>query len=688
VHQDPRVDIAGPVLASLDSARKQADQYTLPPPFRPGASVDMLARFMAGETALGALPSPDVLHVGKGVVTPVDNGLALVGDDGRILWFFHPFPKPATYEEAKYGRPCKNVVASADGKWLLASFYNLIPIQGAPASVNRGDVALLEAATGREAARLKGYMGSQMAVARDASRMLVLDLVGLDERYRSAWGPHGPYVLAAFARDGRELWHLKVDPAVERLRMSDNARLAALSYSDARRYVSVIDADTGGEVRVPYGRVDTGVAVAPDGAFAAIAYSDRTVHKIGRDGKRLWSVPLPAPGVPAVLADGTIVAACDDGNVYLLTPDGKVGAPMPFADAPATALPATWDRPPQGLAEPDAPFWEQLAETVGRISVPGAPFAETTDVRGKHEVSVDVPEMGDLDVLLVSFDYQLGGPDDRLTVTRNREGRDIALAYPYRAAPQRVGVPLRPGEPGPVTLAFSARTAKLGGGRLVLLKLDDLGNAAFSQAGIDSTAANPAAPRVMIPNVFGLVGDPRREQMAYGFDIPRDAKLQGPLPPGVTRQAKTVPATYVDGDLYAATPLYPTIFPMNQPWDPPLTQQNLRSAQIILEYSTPRAITGIGIWEHPDDFPVRTFTLEACDTYEVDRMTRQLEGDWQLVCVGSGNVDYFHMQTFDPVRARVWRYTILQTASPVQRIAEIELYEDVLDAMELDMGAP
>ena len=309
----------------------------------------------------------------------------------------------------------------------------------------------------------------------------------------------------------------------------------------------------------------------------------------------------------------------------------------------------------------------------------GAPFTAKTSVKGEQKVSVGVPKVGKTDVLLISFEYELADPTDHLEVAACIAGRTNRYIYPYRAEAQQVAVPLRPAKEDEVAIAVrSAGGASLGDGRITRLDMQGFANAAYNPVGSGRAVQNAAVPRVLIPNVWGLIGDPRRDQMAFGYSLP---KGDSEPPPGAPRSAETRPATYVDGRIDYGTPLYPSIYPLNKPWDPPLTLKNLRSAQIVIDYEKPRTISGIGIWEQPGDRPVSAFALEACDKYEPDGMTKELKGNWQLVYAGSGNIDYYHAHMFKPLKARVWRYTLLRTPAPVQQIAELELYEDAMDSV-------
>jgi hypothetical protein len=238
---------------------------------------------------------------------------------------------------------------------------------------------------------------------------------------------------------------------------------------------------------------------------------------------------------------------------------------------------------------------------------------------------------------------------------------------------------LRPAAAGPATLTFRATG---GGGveglQLLRLKLSEFDNAA--RAGVTQKGGNVNTPQVLVPNVHGALGDPRVEQVAHGFP----AQARGPLPPDLKGPQKTDPFSYFDGDVLAGTPLYPTVFPGQAPWNPVESRPTLRSAQLVLEYAKPRTVRAAAVWEHPSDRPVSAFVLEYCDDARPGAL-KSLEGSWQIAVEGHDNADYFHLHAFDtPISARYWRYTVLETPCPVQRIAELELLESALDSMDLD----
>jgi hypothetical protein len=456
-----------------------------------------------------------------------------------------------------------------------------------------------------------------------------------------------------------------------------------------------VDLGTGRKADCPYPRIDLGVAVADDGAFAVAAYSDGAVHKLGREGAPLWKARVDVPGLPAVSPlDGAVSVASPDGRVAFLNATGAVARAVDFASAPVTALTPTLSRPATPLAPPvPAPFWDPPAKGVEVQPLDGAPFADPVELTGERTVTVPVPAAKPGQAVLVAFRYQLKQEPGELKVS---VARDAALAqsasgnsslgealraspspatyrFAYRPQPTLAWVPLRPETAGPVTLTFTAQGgATLREGRLVVVSPGDWVNVAATPApgrpAKFKAGPNPSVPRIMVPNVVGLLGDPRREQMAYGL------------------KTADVYACF-DGDGATGTDLYGLEYPMNPVWAPADMEKDLRSARVLMEFEKPRTIRALAVWERPGDWPVEAFTLERCDRYETDIMTKELKADWRLVCAGRGNAQYYHLHTFPPVAGRVWRYTLVRTPAAAQRLAELELFEDLLDS-GLDLDAP
>ena len=145
-----------------------------------------------------------------------------------------------------------------------------------------------------------------------------------------------------------------------------------------------------------------------------------------------------------------------------------------------------------------------------------------------------------------------------------------------------------------------------------------------------------------------------------------------------------------DGDVYAGMNLYPSKYPQNAPWDGG-AEPDLRSARIVMEFTNdPHTILGLGIWNAPGAPPIEGWALECCDKYTEDKlMTKELIANWRLVASGRNNTDIYSLQSFKPTKARVWRLTITRTPSPMQSLAEVELFEDTRDSLgdDNDPGA-
>jgi hypothetical protein len=169
----------------------------------------------------------------------------------------------------------------------------------------------------------------------------------------------------------------------------------------------------------------------------------------------------------------------------------------------------------------------------------------------------------------------------------------------------------------------------------------------------------------MVPNVFGLIGDPRAEQVASGL---KETKFYNVF----------------DQNVLTGTNLFSISYPQNHPWYIG-TEQNLRSAFILFEYKQARTIHGLGLWAMPGDLPIEAWTLECCDSYKEEKqMTHVLEGNWKLIATGRGNYQPYMIQTFTPTKAKIWRFTITRTPASMQNLAEIELYEDIMDVIGED----
>ncbi len=693
IKQLMREDQGGPDLVAINPKTGAATQYVL------DCDLEQFARMLAGERPLGRIPGKLHYYLDGDLVTALGGGIGRFSPEGKLRWFFDPARKPKLYKEAKFPRRCKVMTMSADRQWLLASIFDVTPTLGhGLTSLSPGYLVWLNTKTGKPAGLVSRYLANRLILAPDGSRALVLDDVcygSTNHRdwYRPILNPHERFVLAAFDRQGRELSHFPIDhEQTDQLKTDRNLTLAVASFRDARRQVMLYDLNAGKSVAVGDDQADTGVAVAPDGSFAVIVYADGRVRLVNRTGDVIRETRVPAPGVPVVYADGTPAVAGHDGKLYRLDAKGAVAATIEFGSGPVQKPARSEDPVMPGLSEPHRPWWERLPKDVETAKVAGAPFTQAKTVTGEQTVTVRVPRMKPGDTLLLAVDYALQQSKDHLEVDLHLDGSKHVLIYPYLAQPRRIGIPLRPQQPGPVKLVFRAPGGvRLSRGQLIHLKLGLLGNAAYSPAEAGAQVANAAVARVYVYQVMGKLGNVReRDQLAYGFRVSGQAIKEGGVdpstfPPGVTRKSKTNSNSYVDGDVYTGTPLYVSEYFSRDPKQKGLPAPNLRSAQIVIEYQKPRTIRGVGIWEHPGARPTSAFALEACDRYTVsEKCSRTLDGNWRLVTSGKNNHDYFHAHTFKPHKARVWRFTVIATPATIQRIAELELYQDAMDGLDIE----
>jgi hypothetical protein len=668
IRQEPTADAKGPVFAEVNLKTGAARVLNLELPAFRKATLDVLARSDAARLA-----SPLILRTPRGRLVPLGRGLALLDDRDAVLWFYDPFPRSQSLDEAQYPRLCHRLALSADGRTAAAAFYDL----GAGGSYgpkyrqfNEAAVALLDVDTGREVGRCRGYLADRLALSADGSRCFVVDVQGF-EQGRGRWNPHGGPTFAAFDRKGEELFALPADAASD-LAVSGNGALAVVSYDDTRRYVSVIDIAAKREHRVEYARIDRGTAAAADGSFAVIAYADGLVREVTADGRIAWEERAAAPGVPAVAPDGTVILCADDGRVYF---PKAARQPVDFGSAAAETVSPGLDAPPAGLLPPARPFWADLAGEWKPESLPLPSGMDLTEVKGERTVTFDVPRREPLDAVLFAFRYRLATTSDTLRVVMTSAEGKPSFLFPFAAQPRTVSVPMRPKQAGPVTLAFSSASgAAVDQTALLRLKTGDFDNAAL--AGVGRGGANPNTPRVLVPNIHGCLGDPRVEQVGFGFP---EGKFS--LPDDVTPPVKTDVFSLFNGNLGDGTPLYPTVWPGHAPWDPPEARPTLRSAQVVMEFAKPRTVAGVGVWEHPNGPPVAAFALECSSL--ADARAREAAGGWKLVLEVRDNADYYHLHVLPkPVPARFWRYTVLETPCLVQRVSEIELYESAVDSLE------
>lgn len=633
-----------------------------------------------------AWSAPLVRRLADGsLLLPVDRGLARLDAKSARLWYYDPFPISQTFEEARYPRRCQQLVLTPDEKYVAAVFYDLNSGHNYGPTYrmfNQGATVVLEVATGKEVTRhatwLAGLGG--LALAADGSRLLVADTVLHDEHGRAQWNPTGAFAIAAFDRAGKQLCCFP-GAAVESVTASRDGSLAVIRYGDARKSMALLSPVQNRLLALDYPRIDIGAAVAAGGEFAVICYADAMARKVAPDGRILWAKRLPAPGVPAVAADNSIVVCANDGNVYFPESDRQ---PLPFGNAPTETLTAHVLTPPPGIHAPAPPPAQPLGENVKLEALPDPAVPATlASFTGEQKLTLNLPALGTADVALLTFEYRLQEPATQLRVTFAPEpGKPlVSYLFPCLAQPQTVSVPLRPRQAGPLTLALAVDGGNGAVAKVKLQKLDLEAFANSARAGTGVKSGNPNSPRLFIPNVQGALGDPRVEQVAFAFP---DGKFA--LPPDLQGQERPKSDVFsvFDADVHSGTPLYPTVYPGRHPWDPPQSIATMRCAQVVLEFAKPVAVEALGVWEHPGDLPVREAVLEYAMKGPAGGLER--DGDWKLAFEHRNNLDYYHFHRFaEPVTAKLWRYTIIDTPSVVQRLAEIELYQTAVDAMENDL---
>lgn len=683
-----------PNLACIDLAAGAATQYRLADEAGEAGAAN-LAWHLGPEGRGLYWPPAEARVIGEGFLQRVENGLGLYEPSGKPVWYFDLFDPTGSYGQAKYPEVCQDFTVSADGKTILASFYDMTERHHGGYQIGPGALCFLDAETGQLKGRINRITGSRLALSADGTQATVLDLrdthhfwapqhrkydMTLHTYEPWVWNSHNQNGLAVFGRDGKERFFSTITPPVDRFAVSANGALAIVTYTDARRKISLFNLREPKHHTIPCPATDVAAAVAPDGTYAVVTLMDDTVCRFDPDGSRAWQTPLSAPGVPAVSADSATVAiVCADRSVHLLGSDGAVRKHLPFAGAPAEALRPTPKTPPAGLAAPEPkPFWETLPAAFSHKVLAPGPLAQTTNLAEPTPVTITVPKHGPVDAILFAFRYHLEKPGDTLNVSLDLDGEAHTYHYTWDLLPRRGVVPLRTSQAGTVTLTFQADgPCTLSQGQTVHLRLEDLRNGAFSPgAKTDGkTAFDQQAPMVMIPNFFGLLGDGRCEQMAYGFTLNGGRGNPDPdIPAHLLTETKTNRHSFFDGNVLHGSPLYPSLW----------RRTDLRSAEIVMTFEKPRTFQAIGLWEDPRELPIESFALECADHVEKAHMTEVLEGKWRPVIAGRGNRDYYHIHAFKPTTARIWRYTILRTPATIQRVAEIELYESVVDAFEAD----
>ncbi|HUW32130.1 MAG TPA: hypothetical protein VM223_11005 [Planctomycetota bacterium] len=657
-------------LALIDPAAKQARQFKLPDGFAPISAQAFAWHLGPGA---GKLWPPDKMQpVGNDFITTTDWGIGRFDKAGKPVWICDPFPVFNNYNEVKFPRRVRNWLLSGDRSAVLVGFLNITPSQGEPTFFHRPDVTLLDVATGKTLWTAETYYGDFIALAKDGSRAVMLDLEDPFRHIspRTVPNKHRATGLVMFDRTGEKLF-LPLKGPVDRLLVDDAATVALITYNDARRYASIVDLDKGTVVNYPYPRIDAGAAVAPDGSWLVIAYSDGAVHRIDRAGKLVWKAVLPESGVPGISPkDGSVTVVSAGGAATVIAADGTIAQTVDYGKSQVEPLKAAQEPPPRPL-EPQAPapFWQTPPQGIAKTELKGAPFAEPKTFTGSQKVTLSVPAMSANQTLLACFRYQLKDPADKLVVSMAHGDKPLTYWFPYHLRPWPAWIPMRFDAPRSVQLTFqSAGGVTLQDGRIVLLKTEDWTNVSPTpspdSAGTDrfKIADNRNVPRVMVPNIYGQIGDPRVEQMAYGTKGTDVFKL-------------------FDVDVFTGTDLYEIEYPLND-WQPSTWERNLRGARIVMEYDRPRVMRALAIWEQPGDVPNESYALECCDKYEIDeKMTKELKADWKFVCGVRDNTDYFHLHAFPPTKAKVWRLTIVRTQARMQRLAEVELYEEAMESL-------
>jgi hypothetical protein len=646
-----------------DTRNWKATAYTLPAELQPAGTAAMAWSLDNGGKRW---PASHGLAIGTDYLATAGFGVGRYRQDGTPVWFYDPYPVFNTYEEAKYPRRARNIALSPDGSLAMAAFYSKTPNQEfKPWRHNRCDVVVLDTATGKPLATLARYHGDSMRIATDNSRLTVLDIFydipGEEHNHRAIPNPHNGPGLAVFSRDGQEQHFFPLSRDVAVLSADTNLTLATITFTDARRRVTVCDLLTGAKADFRYPRIDVGVATAPDGAFAVVTFSDGAVVRLDRAAKQVWKTTLPVRGKPSVLADNRIVVTAPDNTMTLLDADGKVLGTHSLAaanPAPWTAvvdpLPATleppaptpwWDAPPEGVT---------VTKLNTNISNGSAKINNATDY-------FTLPALEKTKTVLAAFTYTLTDPTDRLTVTLEGGGVKVSYPLPAHNTPWPAAVPIRLPDGGRVSINFAATKAShVANLRLLVVDASAWNNAAVTREDMPSKSA--PLPRLMVPAVFGLSGDPRAEQMSSGLMNTNIYKV-------------------FDGQVYAGMNLFEVKYPQNAPWDGG-AEPDLRSARIVMEFRESRTILGLGIWNTPGDLPIEGWALECCNQYKVDdQMTKELLAPWKLVASGRNLTEIYSLAGFKPTKARVWRLTLTRTPAKMQSLAEVELFEDVRDSI-------
>jgi hypothetical protein len=365
-----------------------------------------------------------------------------------------------------------------------------------------------------------------------------------------------------------------------------------------------------------------------------------------------------------LVKDNCIGIACPDGTLQMLDYQGKVLDAKSLVTNRDVIVQAKADPLPAKLEQPvDAPWWETTQGDLKVIPQEDAlilPEKLTTDLI----VKIQQPKLEKMQTFLATFTYLLNNPDDRLLVMATCGKQTVTYPFAGALLARPAVVPLRFADGGEVTLTFKAKEGgTLSNGKLKMADASAWHNAAATRE--DLPPASAPRIKLMVPNVFDLIGDPRAEQVSSGL---KDTKLYNCF----------------DKNVLTGTNLYNTAYPQNVPWDGG-AEMNLRSAFVLMEYANARTIFGLGLWAMPGDLPIESWTLESCNSYKEEKqMTHVLEANWKLVAYGRGNFQPYSVNTFKPVKAKIWRLTICRSLAAMQNLAEIELYEDIMDTVGED----
>jgi hypothetical protein len=684
IRMEPLLDANGPAFAEIDLATGAARRFRADA----GARASSAAAF-SRRAADGVVPHAlDLVLPDGGRIRPSDAELVALDADGTVRWRYAPFPAPDGLTEARFLRRPHRMALSKDGSHVLASFYDLYTggsYGPANRQYNTPATVLLDAATGRERFRTSDYLATGLALADDGSRAWLADYQSFDGG-RTHVNAQGAPAVAGFDSDGNALAAFRTGGAVGIATAGDGS-VAAVSYVSPRRKVTLL-AD-GRAVDVPFPRSDTGVAVSPDGGTVAVAYADAVLRLYAPDGTMKGEHALAAPGLPVYLDDGTLLCACDDGVVRR---PGPGGGEMAFGDAPIDDVLLTVAALPAPILPPSPASWETLGDGIP-VRRPGVPPAPDAD--GK--VALDIPGGDGLDVFLASWRCDWTGNGTAvLSAEVAFDGGVDRYLFDLHNGGTRISLPFRGAKGGTAEIAFALPPgATLAPGSLAKIVFADFGNAA--EAGRGRAGGNRNVPRLAIPNVPGFLGDPRGvEQIAYGWpETMREVSL-----PDIARPIRSDVVELFDGDVRNGTPLYPTLYPGAVPWMPADARAVMRSAMVVSAFESPRTVTAVGVWEHPGDRPIASFALEYTDDASEAEAGQNVRAgvaeapgvgvfasDWNLACVVAGNRDYYHVHVLpEPVSARYWRFTVIDTPSEVQRLSELELYESAIDSLESDLG--